>query len=97
MKNSKNNTQSSQSCVMGGYDYVECVVEELKLNGFDVRVIQGKHNNLIEFDTIAGRMKYACAFSDNYMKDYFRFIQILGQRLSKYGLESRLSLDNLAK
>lgn len=77
---------------MRGCDYFESVVEELKMNGFDVRVIKGKYTPIIEYDTIAGIIKYDCGYFDNYMKDYFRFIQIVGQRLSSYGLESRLSL-----
>lgn len=91
---SKENIQptSSQTDVMRGSDYFEAVVEELKMNGFDVRVIKGKYTPLIEYDTIAGRIKYDCGYFDNYMKDYFRFIQIVGQKLSSYGLESRLSL-----
>ena len=86
------NAISHKTDVMRGYDYFESVVEELKMNGFDVRVIKRGYKPLIEYDTIAGSIKYDCGYFDNYMKDYFRFIQIVGQKLSSYGLKSRLSL-----
>lgn len=77
---------------MNYIDYIECLAEELKLNGFDVKIVQGKYNPLIEFDTIAGKIRYECAFRDNYMKDYFRFIYILGLKLSEYGLKNKNKL-----
>lgn len=73
-------------------DHIESVAEELKLNGYDVRVINGINHNsyLIEYDTIAGRMKYQCS-EKTVMGDFYRFISHLGSRLHKWGLDMKIS------
>ena len=72
-------------------DHCESVAEELNINGFDVRVIKGRNGYgwLIEYDTIAGRMKYSCS-EKTVMADYYRFISHYGSRLSKWGLDNKL-------
>lgn len=71
------------------FDHYETVAEELRMNGFDVRVIQANHGWLIEYDTVAKRMKYACT-ENTPMGDYYRFISILGLMLHKWGLEHKI-------
>jgi hypothetical protein len=77
------------------FDHCESVAEELKMNGFDVRVINGMNGCgwLIEYDTIAGRMKYSCS-EKVVMSDYYRFISHYGGRLSKWGLDNKLETYN---
>ena len=76
---------------LSAFDHCESVAEELKMNGFDVRVIKGGNGYgwLIEYDTIAGRMKYSCS-EKTVMADYYRFISHYGGRLSKWGLDNKL-------
>ena len=59
-KSSENNFNaiSHKTDVMRGYDYFESVVEELKMNGFNVIVIKGGYKPLLEYDTIAGYVHY---------------------------------------
>ena len=78
-------------------DHYESVAEELKMNGFEVRVINDLPNSydyLIEYDTIAGRMKYSCT-EKKVMSEYYRFINHYGGKLSKWGLENKLESYDL--
>ena len=68
--------------------HIGSVAEELQLNGFDVKVIGW----LIEYDTIAGKMKYACS-EKTLMGDYYRFISHLGSKLHKWGLENKIEVS----
>ena len=89
------NPQTSNSSLgivrLSAFDHCESVAEELKMNGFDVIVIKGGNGYgwLIEYDTIAGRMKYHCS-EKTVMADYYRFISHYGSRLSKWGLDNKL-------
>ena len=76
---------------LSDFEHFESVAEELKMNGFDVRVIKGGNGYgwLIEYDTIAGRMKYSCS-EKTVMADYYRFISHYGSKLSKWGLDNKL-------
>jgi len=70
---------------------MECLVEELKLNGFDVKANE-KGN--IEYHAIFGLYEYKTSFMfPTYMHEYFRFIMCLGMKMKQYGLESRLKLN----
>jgi hypothetical protein len=76
----------------GNYlEHCESVAEELIMNGFDVRLV--KDVLLIEYDTIAGRMRYSCS-EDTVMADYYRFINHYGSKLSKWGLNKKLETYN---
>jgi hypothetical protein len=79
------------SIKLSAFDHYESVAEELKMNGFEVRVIKGGNGFgwLIEYDTIAGRIKYSCS-ENTVMADYYRFISHFGGRLSKWGLDNKL-------
>jgi hypothetical protein len=79
----------------GSYlNHCESVAEELIMNGFDVRVVKGSGGGwLIEYDTIAGRMKYSCS-ENTVMSDYYRFISHYGSKLSKWGLNKKLETYN---
>lgn len=76
-------------------DHYENVVEELKLNGFDVKLIHKLkgYGYLIEYDTIAGRMKYSCS-EKTPMGDYYRFISHLGSKLHIWGLEHKIEVSH---
>ena len=73
--------------------HCEAVAEELRLNGFDVKAVhfsKGPHKILIEYDTIAGKMKYKCS-EKSIMAEYYRFVHHLGLHLSKWGLENKIN------
>jgi hypothetical protein len=70
---------------MSKTEYIESLVEELKLNGFDVVIC----TEGVSCNSIFGKWIYKPAFSDLYMRDFYRFIQVYGYRLTKYGLTSR--------
>ncbi len=95
-KNISNTNETKQSrktgVIRNFLDHIECVSEELKMNGYDVRVIKGTSYNsyLIEYDSIAGRMKYQCS-EKTIMGDFYRFISHLGSKLHKWGLENKVS------
>ena len=75
---------------MNKADFMECLVEELKLNGFDVKANE-KGN--IEYHAIFGLYEYKLAHLQTYMHEYFRFIMCLGMKMQTYGLESKLKLN----
>jgi len=87
----KNKPFTIQNVRLSAFDHCESVSDELKVNGFDVRVIEGGNGYgwLIEYDTIAGRMEYSCR-EKTVMADYYRFISHYGGRLSKWGLDNKL-------
>ena len=67
-------------------DYLLTVAEEITLTtGLDTKVV----NEVIEVDTIAGKIKFKVAFFD-LMQDVYRFIYIYGGKLRKYGIENRI-------
>ena len=71
-------------------DYIESLCEELKLNGFDVSIC----DEGISCNSIFGKWIYKPAFSDLYMRDFYRFIQIHGSKLETYGLNSRHEFES---
>ncbi len=73
------------------FDHYENVAEELRLNGFDVRVVKRKdgYGHFIEYDTVAGRMEYSCS-EGTIMGDYYRFISHLGTKLYNWGLQNKI-------
>lgn len=69
---------------MNKIDHIESLSEELRMNGFDVRINEGK----IVHDAIFGKWEYKPMLS-NYMADFYRFIMILGTKYKQYGLSNR--------
>jgi hypothetical protein len=82
----------------GSYlNHCESVAEELIMNGFGVMVVKRSGGGwFIEYDTIAGRMKYSCS-ENTVMADYYRFINHYGSKLSKWGLDKKLETYNNKK
>jgi hypothetical protein len=66
--------------------HIESVAEELRLNGFQVRV----EEEFIVCDTVAGEVKYSCQNIPNIMADFYGFITIYGTKLSVYGRDKRI-------
>ena len=90
----ENDKAFKQNAVINNvYDHCENVAEELKMNGFDVKVIKDTNYPIIECDTIAGRIKYSCS-EKTIMGDYYRFISHFGSRLHKWGLEHKIKCSN---
>jgi len=68
-------------------DYLETVAEEITLMmGLKTKVV----NEVIEVDTIAGKMKFKVVFGE-LMQDVYRFIYFYGTKLHKYGIEQRIN------
>ncbi len=68
-------------------DYLETVAEEITLMiGLKTEVV----GEVIEVDTIAGKMKFKAGFGV-LMQDVYRFIYCYGTRLQKYGIEHRVN------
>ena len=69
-------------------DYLETLAAEISLTtGLYTRVVDGEY---VEAETIAGKMKYFSVFR-GLMQDVYRFVQLYGSVLHKYGLEQRLA------
>lgn len=66
--------------------HTESVAEELRLNGFKVRV----EDEFIVCDTVAGEIKYSCQEIPNIMADFYGFITIYGIKLSTFGRDRRI-------
>jgi len=68
-------------------DYQETVAEEIKLMlNLETKVV----NEVIEIDTIAGKMVYKAMYN-NLMKDVYGFIYVYGLKLSEYGRTKRIN------
>ena len=61
-------------------NYIELLAEELIIDGFNVKII---NNNMIEYETIAGKIFYKQRFI-NIAKDRQKFIRLIGQKLYTY-------------
>ena len=70
-------------------DHCESVAEELRLNGFDVKIVKYYFEITIEYNSLAGLMQYTCS-EKTIMGDYYRFISHLGLKLHKWGLENKI-------
>lgn len=74
-------------------DYYETLAEELKLNGFDVKVLSQENGSiLLMMDTIAGVYSYSAAYKNenNIMADFYRFISNYGLKLHTWGLSEKI-------
>ena len=68
-------------------DMALSVSEEINIfMGFDTRVVD---NSIIEFDTIAGRMKFSCS-EPTIMGNVYRFINHYGLKISNWALENKI-------
>ena len=67
-------------------DYIMTVAEEIELTtGLKTKVV----NEVIEADTIAGKIEFKVAFYE-LMQDVYRFIYVYGGKMHKYGIEQRI-------
>ena len=67
-------------------DYIMTVAEEIELTtGLKTKVV----NEVIEVDTIAGKIEFKVAFYE-LMQDVYRFIYVYGGKMHKYGIEQRI-------
>ena len=74
-------------------EYRQSVAEEITTYlGLKTKV-DGRY---ILVDTIAGEMKYECAFysEGEPMRDVFRLIMMYGYRLQRYGMDKHLEYGN---
>ncbi len=69
-------------------NYVLSIYEELRLNGFDVKI---NSNWEIEMDTIAGKITMFPDDTSTVMAEYYRFISHYGSRLNLWGLQNKIN------
>jgi len=74
-------------------DHLETTSEEINLfTGLNSKVV----GNIIECDTIAGKMKFSPS-EKSVMGDVYRFISNYGSKLHKWGLENKIKELTLNK
>lgn len=66
----------------GQTDFLESLAEELRMNGFPVKI----KGDELEMDCVFGEFRYEPT-RRNFMYEFYRFIMIYGGALQRYGQE----------
>jgi len=85
---------------MGTWTFRELRIDHLETTSQEINLFTGLNSkvvgNIIECDTIAGKMKFSPS-EKSVMGDVYRFISNYGSKLHKWGLENKIKELTLNK